>query len=89
LTYLGRHFAAFLAAEGIDTPDLGADPEAGIRPVAVRLAAWLRQQRTRSGRPLAPPTIGLIQTTVAGFTPSWPTGAPKPPGNWASRGGPG
>jgi hypothetical protein len=27
----------------------------------------LRQQRTRSGRPLAPPTIGLIQTTVAGF----------------------
>ena len=67
LTYLGRHFAAFLAAEGIDTPDLGADPEAGIRPVALRLAAWLRQQRTRSGRPLAPPTIGLIQTTVAGF----------------------
>jgi len=67
LTYLGRHFAAFLAAEGIGTPDLDADPEAGIRPVALRLAAWLRQQRTRSGRPLAPPTIGLIQTTVAGF----------------------
>ena len=42
LTYLGRHFAAFLAAESIDTPDLGADPEAGIRPVALRLAAWLR-----------------------------------------------
>jgi integrase len=67
LTYLGRHFAAFLAAEGIDTPDLDADPGAGIRPVALRLAAWLRQQRTRSGRPLAPPTIGLIQTTVSGF----------------------
>ena len=67
LTYLGRHFAAFLAAEGIDTPDLDADPDAGIRPVALRLAAWLRQQRTRAGRPLAPPTIGLIQTTVAGF----------------------
>ena len=67
LSYLGRHFAAFLAAEGIDTPDLGADPETGIRPVALRLAAWLRQQRARSGRPLAPPTIGLIQTTVAGF----------------------
>ena len=67
LTYLGRHFAAFLAAEGIGTPDLGADPEAGIRPVALRLAAWLRQQRTRSGRPLAPPTVGLIQTTVSGF----------------------
>ena len=54
LSYLGRHFAAFLAAEGIGTPDLGAGPEAGIRPVALRLAAWLRQQRTRSGRPLAP-----------------------------------
>ena len=67
LTYLGRHFAAFLAAEGIGTPDLGADPETGIRPVALRLAAWLRQQRTRSGRTLAPPTIGLIQTTVSGF----------------------
>ena len=67
LSYLGRHFAAFLAAEGIDTPDLDADPETGIRPVALRLAAWLRQQRTRAGRPLAPPTIGLIQTTVAGF----------------------
>ena len=67
LSYLGRHFAAFLAAEGIDTPDLGAGPEAGIRPVAVRLAAWLRQQRTRSGCPLAPSAIGLIQTTVAGF----------------------
>src|SRR5204863_66260 len=67
LSYLGRHFAAFLAAEGIDTPDLGADPEAGIRPVALRLAAWLRQQRSSAGRPLAPPTIGLIQTTVAGF----------------------
>ena len=67
LSYLGRHFAAFLAAEGIDTPVLEVDPEAGIRPVALRLAAWLRQQRTRSGRPLAPPTIGLIQTTVAGF----------------------
>lgn len=67
LTYLGRHFAAFLAAEGIDTPDLDIDPEAGIRPVALRLAAWLRQQRTRSGRPLALATIGLIQTTVAGF----------------------
>ena len=49
LSYLGRHFAAFLAAEGIGTPDLGAGPEAGIRPVALRLAAWLRQQRTRSG----------------------------------------
>ena len=35
--------------------------------MALRLAAWLRQQRTRSGRPLAPSTIGLIQTTVAGF----------------------
>ena len=67
LTYLGRHFAAFLAAEGIGTPDLGADPETGIRPVALRLAAWLRQQRAPSGRPLAPPTIGLIQTTVSGF----------------------
>jgi hypothetical protein len=67
LTYLGRHFAAFLAAEGIGTPDLGADAETGIRPVALRLAAWLRQQRTRTGRPLAPPTIGLIQTTVSGF----------------------
>ena len=67
LSYLGRHFAAFLAAEGIDTPVLVVDPEAGIRPVALRLAAWLRQQRTRSGRPLAPSTIGLIQTTVAGF----------------------
>ena len=67
LTYLGRHFAAFLAAEGIGTPDLDIDPEAGIRPVALRLAAWLRQQRTGSGRPLAPPTIGLIQTTVSGF----------------------
>jgi integrase len=67
LSYLGRHFAAFLAAEGIGTPVLGADPDAGIRPVALRLAAWLRQQRTRSGRPLAPSTIGLIQTTVAGF----------------------
>jgi integrase len=67
LSYLGRHFAAFLAAEGIDTPDLGADPEAGIRPVALRLAAWLRQQRAPSGRPLAPSTVGLIQTTVAGF----------------------
>jgi integrase len=67
LSYLGRHFAAFLAAEGIDTPVLDVDPEAGIRPVALRLAAWLRQQRSRAGRPLAPPTIGLIQTTVAGF----------------------
>ncbi len=67
LSYLGRHFAAFLAAEGIDSPALDADPDAGIRPVALRLAAWLRQQRTRSGRPLAPSTIGLIQTTVAGF----------------------
>jgi integrase len=67
LSYLGRHFAAFLAAEGIDSPVLDADPEAGIRPVALRLAAWLRQQRAPSGRPLAPSTIGLIQTTVAGF----------------------
>ena len=67
LSYLGRHFAAFLAAEGIANPVLEVDPEAGIRPVALRLAAWLRQQRTRSGRPLATPTIGLIQTTVAGF----------------------
>ncbi len=67
LSYLGRHFAAFLAAEGIGTPVLDASPESGIRPVALRLAAWLRQQRTRSGRPLAPSTIGLIQTTVAGF----------------------
>ncbi len=67
LSYLGRHFAAFLAAEGINTPVLAADPEAGIRPVALRLAAWLRQQRTRAGRPLAPSTIGLIQTTVSGF----------------------
>ena len=67
LTYLGCHFAAFLAAEGIGTPVLDADPDAGIRPVALRLAAWLRQQRARSGRPLAPSTIGLIQTTVAGF----------------------
>ncbi len=56
LSYLGRHFAAFLAAEGIGTPDLDAGPDAGIRPVALRLAAWLRQQRTRSGRPLAPST---------------------------------
>ena len=67
LTYLGHHFAAFLAAEGIGTPVLQVDPEAGIRPVALRLAGWLRQQRTRAGRPLAAPTIGLIQTTVAGF----------------------
>ncbi len=67
LSYLGRHFAAFLASEGIDTPVLDAGPEAGIRPVALRLAAWLRQQRAPSGRPLAPSTIGLIQTTVAGF----------------------
>jgi integrase len=67
LSYLGHHFAAFLAAEAISTPALDVDPDAGIRPVALRLAAWLRQQRTRSGRPLAPPTIGLIQTTVAGF----------------------
>ncbi len=67
LSYLGRHFAGFLAAEGIGTPVLDAGPDAGIRPVALRLAAWLRQQRTRSGRPLAPSTIGLIQTTVAGF----------------------
>jgi len=67
LSYLGRHFAGFLAAEGIGTPVLDADPDTGIRPVALRLAAWLRQQRTRSGRPLAPSTIGLIQTTVAGF----------------------
>ena len=55
LSYLGRHFAAFLAAEGIGTPVLDADPEAGIRPVALRLAAWLRQQRAppaaRSRRP--------------------------------------
>jgi integrase len=67
LSYLGRHFAAFLSDEGIDTPVLHVDPDAGIRPVALRLAAWLRQQRTRSGRPLAPSTVGLIQTTVAGF----------------------
>lgn len=67
LSCLGRHFAGFLDAEGIGTPVLDADPDAGIRPVALRLAAWLRQQRTRSGRPLAPSTIGLIQTTVAGF----------------------
>src|SRR6266702_2085243 len=67
LSYLGRHFAAFLAAEDIGTPVLDAGPEAGIRPVALRLAAWLRQQRAPSGRPLAPSTIGLIQTTVAGF----------------------
>ena len=67
LSYLGRHFAAFLAAEGIDSPVLDAGPGAGIRPVALRLAAWLRQQRAPSGRPLAPSTIGLIQTTVAGF----------------------
>src|SRR6266545_3380063 len=67
LSYLGRHFAAFLASEGIDTPVLDAGPGAGIRPVALRLAAWLRQQRAPSGRPLAPSTIGLIQTTVAGF----------------------
>jgi hypothetical protein len=67
LSYLDRHLAAFLAAEGIDTPVLHVDPEAGIRPVALRLAGWLRQQRTRSGRPLAPSTVGLTQTTVAGF----------------------
>ena len=57
LTYLGRHFAAFLAAEGIDSPVLVAGPEAGIRPVAVRLAAWLRQQRTRAAaRSRRPPS---------------------------------
>jgi integrase len=67
LTYLGRHFGGFLAAEGIDTPDLGLDPATGLRPVALRLLAWLRQQRTRAGRPLAPSTVGLIQTTVSGF----------------------
>ncbi len=67
LSYLGRHFAAFLAAEGIDSPVLTTDPDAGLRPVALRLAAWLRQQRTRAGRPLAPSTVGLIQTTVSGF----------------------
>ena len=39
LSYLGRHFAAFLAAEGIGSPVLDAGPEAGIRPVALRLAA--------------------------------------------------
>ena len=67
LSYLGRHFAAFLAAEGIGTPVLDAGPEAGIRLRRRVAGAALRQQRTRSRRPLAPSTIGLIQTTVAGF----------------------
>jgi integrase len=67
LSYLGRHFAGFLAAEGIDTPVLAADTGTGLRPVALRLLAYLRQQTSRAGRPLAPSTIGLVQTTVAGF----------------------
>ncbi len=67
LSYLGRHFAGFLATEGLDTPVLAADTGTGLRPVAMRLLAYLRQQTTRAGRPLAPSTVGLVQTTVAGF----------------------
>src|SRR5216683_1798705 len=40
---------------------------AGLRAVAMRLLAYLRQQTTLAGRPLAPSTVGLVQTTVAGF----------------------
>ncbi len=67
LTYLGRHFAGFLAAEGIDTPVLVADPEVELRGLALRFLGYLRQWRTGSGRPLAAGTVGLVQTTVAGF----------------------
>ena len=54
LSYLGRHFAAFLAAEGIDTPVLAADTGTGLRPVALRLLAYLRQQTTRCRPPARP-----------------------------------
>ncbi len=67
LSYLGRHFAGFLAAEGIDTPVLVSDPDAELRGLALRFLGYLRQQRTRAGRPLAAGTVGLVQTTVAGF----------------------
>jgi integrase len=67
LTYLGRHFGGFLASEGIDTPALVADPDTELRAVALRFLGYLRQWRTRSGRPLALSTVGLVQTTVSGF----------------------
>jgi hypothetical protein len=51
LSYLGRHFAAFLAAEGIDTPVLVGDPDAELRGLAMRFLGYLRQRRTRPGRP--------------------------------------
>ena len=85
---MGRHFGGFLAEEGIDIPALVADPDSELRGLALRFLGYLRQWRTRSGRPLAPSSVGLVQTTVSGFTPSWPTGAPRPPMHSPTRDGP-
>src|SRR5216683_1055293 len=47
LSYLGRHFAGFLATEGLDTPVLAADTGTGLRPVAMRLLAYPRRPPAR------------------------------------------
>ena len=66
-TYLGTHFAGFLAGAGIDDPVLCGDPDTELRAVALGFLAHLRQRRTRTGHPLSATSVGLIQSTVSGF----------------------
>jgi integrase len=67
LTYLGVHFGGFLTAAGVDDPRLVADPGSQLRGLAVAFLHHLRQRRSASGRPLAPATIGISQSALAGF----------------------
>lgn len=66
LTYLGTHLGGFLAASGVGTPALATSPEE-LRSLALGFLGHLRQRRSRRGRPLAPTTIGLVQSCVASF----------------------
>jgi integrase len=67
LTYLGSYLSEFLVASGIDTPALVADPEVGLRTVALAFLGDLRQRRSRRGRPLTATSVGLIQSGVSSF----------------------
>ena len=67
LTYLGSYLSEFLVDSGIDTPALVADPEVGLRTVALAFLGDLRQRRSRRGRPLTATSVGLIQSGVSSF----------------------